>query len=131
MAKMFEVTEDDLRELNRMMYTLYKYFSLKVSSLEPKEVPKWDSAHDVDIHLRPWSYFRFAYGANSCVIHHLRDDTFTLECFGFVPKTLKPLHYKNGKMLNMFGHFDDLSTAIDNYSQVVKDYVTEKMGALF
>lgn len=131
MIRYYDFSEDDVKELNRMMYTLYKFFSQKVEGMEPKTTPTWDLSHDINLRLRPWAYFVFTYGAVKISIHHLRNDKFTLEIFGYVPKTLKPLHYRTGRVTNNFGHFDSLSSAIDNYSEVVREFVLEKLGALF
>ena len=86
----FVFNEESIRELNRMMYTLYKFFSITLSECDKKPTAKWDTRHDIDIHLCPWNYFKFTNGANSICIHHHRDDTYSLECFGYVPRTLKP-----------------------------------------
>lgn len=128
---MIQFSTDTIRELNRMMYTLYKFFSVSLSSCENVSNVPFTTADQIHLDTKPHDYYNFNFGSSSIRIHQIRTH-YTIECCGYVPSCL-PM-YKNShkeKYRNTFGEFDNLDLALNAFYMCCKEFLDSQLGALF
>lgn len=121
-----------LRELNRMMYTLYEFFSQSVSGFEDDK-DSWDSLTEIERKVLPHEFYVFKNNEVSITIHELRDKSFTLDCRGIVPVGLEPMTKRSSdyRYKSFYGHFDSLEEASSSWSLLVRNYCNDVLGVFF
>lgn len=121
---------DSFRELNRMMYTMYKFFNFALSekAVDYRDFTPSDALH---LQLKPADYYHFESGSDSVKIHQIRTH-YTLKLCGFTTDLFKPFRPASEyKYSNCFGDFPDLDKAKFAFYQVCNDYMRTYLGALF
>lgn len=122
---------EDVRELNRSIFTLYKYFSEVMSNVSAPDGRSRSPTEELAFISRPWLSYSFKSGSVTISIHRLRDGSFTLECLGIVLTHVKPFSAHEYRYRNYYGHYEDLTSAITAYNSAVKSFVTSANGELF
>lgn len=118
-------------ELNRLMYTLYKFFSVSLSTLSPEYDVPFNTADQIHLDSRPSDFYTFTCESSSIRIHQVRTH-WTIECCGFVTKILPPYRpYSEHKYRNYFGDFDNFESAKIGFFMVLDDFIKPNLGALF
>lgn len=120
-----------VRELNRMMYTLYKFFSTSLSSLSPEYDVPFNTADQIHFDSNPADFYVFTCESVSIRIHQVRTH-YCIECCGFVTTVLPPYRPVNKeKYRNYFGDFATLESAKTGFFMVLDDFIKPNLGALF
>lgn len=120
-----------LKELNRMMYTLYKFFSYSLAQLPKKDYRAWKPEDSVHYQLKPHESYSLSLGVNSITIYKIRTH-YTLKLFG-VKTSLFPPFKKSSpfKYVNCYGDFPDLDTACSAFYKVCREFLDTTIGGLF
>lgn len=127
-----EIDIKALRELNRMMYTLYEFFSQSVSGFD-NDKDSWDSLTEIERKVLPHEFFVFKNNEVSITIHELRDKTYTLDCRGIVPVDLVPItkNPSDYRYKCFYGRFYTLPDAVSSWSFLVRNYCNDVLGVFF
>ena len=131
--KEFTFTEDTIRELNRMMFTLYKFFSETVEGYESNS-DSWNSLREIDCRLREYAYYDFHKKDVRICLHLNRDKTLSLLCENLILTKIPPKYpkkYYSARYANLYGSYDNLSSAVIAWQKCVKSYVNNELGVLF
>lgn len=129
----FTFSEKTVRELNRMMFTLYKFFSETISGLE-SESDDWNNLREIDYKNRSWLYYQYKQKDVSISIHKNRDDTFSLDCENIILTKVPPKYPKkchDYRYRNFFGSYDNLSSAVIAWKKAVKSFLANELGEFF
>lgn len=133
----FKFSEDTIKELNRSMFNLYRFFSTLCSNAQHIEIDDddWSTTSEIEFSLSPHSHYRFVYESASVFIHYHRDGSYSLDCRNIIPTTLKPhsrrVRSSDYRYQNYYGTFKDLSSAVDAFSSFVKAILSDKQGVFF
>lgn len=132
--KTFEIPVEEIKQLNRYMYNIYKYFSEIVAGIESSE-SSWNTRHEINKKIAPHEYFKFRYGDALIQIHLHHDNTYSLELQNYVLTTIPP-HKRRTKSSdyryqNYYGTYEKLEDAVIDFSNVVNAIVDNKLGVLF
>lgn len=134
MAKYFEVSEESMKTMNRLMFSLYKYFSETVSGLESK-TREWDNRHEINRILSPHEYYVLAYGDKKIKLHQHRNGHYSLDCFNIVLTKIPPYNRRTRaseyRYNNFYGDFADLESAISAFLEVSKAILCNEIGVFF
>lgn len=122
---------DTVRELNRMMYTTYKFFSMSLASMSEKPKVAFTVADQVHLQTQPHDFYSLQCGDVKISIHQIRTH-YTLESCGYYT-SLFPAYKKNyeERYRNCFGDFADFETAQRAFYLLCNEYLTTNCGALF
>lgn len=134
--KIIEFPEEEFRELNRMIYNVFKYFSRVTSNLGTEDKRVQTPTEVLRTELYPWQCYKFDYLDKHLLIHRHRSGHFSLECQGFVLTKLKPYHDKRRvqhdyRFQNYYGDYVNLSDCVDSFNRVVKNICSGELGELF
>lgn len=125
------LSRDTVLELNRMMYTLYKFFSVSLDSLAPDNDVPHLTADEIHLETAPHDFVNFQCGDSSVRVHQVRTH-YTLEICGFTTTLLKPYRpLQEGRYRNYYGDFSNLESAKNAFFLVVKDWLNCNLGALY
>lgn len=125
------ITVDSLRELNRMMYTMYKFFNYTLSASPKSDYREFTPEDAIHLQLKPSDYYNFECAECSVRIYQIRTH-YTLKMCGFTTARFKPFRPASEyKYVNCFGDFSDLESAKHAFYLVCNDYMRENLGALF
>lgn len=129
--EMIPLTVDSLRELNRMMYTMYKFFNYALSASPKSDYRAFTPEDALHLQLKPADYYNFESGSDSVRLHQIKTH-YTLKLCGFTTKRFPPYRpASEHKYVNCFGDFPDLDKAKMAFYQVCNDYMSVELGALF
>ena len=122
---------DSLRELNRMMYTMYKFFNYSLSNSVNKDYREFTPEDAIHLQLKPADYYHFQVDSVSIRIYQIRTH-YTLKMCGITTDKYPPYRPASEfKYVNCFGDFDNLDSAKYAFFDVCNDYIKVNMGALF
>lgn len=129
----FEFDEKSVREINRMLFTLYKFFSEMVSGYESKS-DDWNTLREIDMKNREYQYYDFHKKDIRICIHLNRDKTFSLLCEGLILTKVPPKNkkrYFSSRDANLYGSFENLSSAVIAWQRAVKSFINNELGEFF
>lgn len=134
--KIIEFPEDEFRELNRMIYNVYKYFSRVSSNLGSDDKRVQIPSDVLRTELYPWQCYKLDYLDKHVLIHRFRNGHFALECQGFVLTKVPAYRDKRRvahdyRYQNYFGDFENLKDCVDFFNRVVKNICTGELGEFF
>lgn len=125
------LTVDSLRELNRMMYTMYKFFNFALSNSPKHDYREFTPEDAIHLQLKPSDYFNFECGDCSIRLYQIRTH-FTLKMNGITTNRFKPFRPASEfKYTNCYGDFSNLDDAKKAFYLVCNDYMSTNLGALF
>lgn len=127
-----EFPVESVKEINRSMYSLYKFFSETVSKIDNPDFRKRTPQQEFDYHSRPWLSYVFQFKDMKLSIHKFRTGYYSLEALGFIITKIMPTHkYSQYRYNNYYGRYDSLDDAVSAFNTVVKNFVTNENGELF
>lgn len=134
--KTIEFPEEEFRELNRMIYNVFKYFSRISSNLSVEDKRVQIPSEVLRTELYPWQCYKFDYLDKHLLIHRFRNGHFSLECQGFVLTKIPAYHDSRRvkhdyRYQNYYGDFDKLEDCVKSFNRVVKNIANEELGELF
>lgn len=134
--KTIEFPEEEFRELNRMIYNIFKYFSRISSNLTVEDKRVQIPSDVLRTELYPWQCYKFDYLDKHLLIHRFRNGHFSLECQGFVLTKIPAYHDKRRvqhdyRYQNYYGDFEKLEDCVKSFNHVVKNIANEELGELF
>lgn len=125
------ITLDSLRELNRMMYTMYKFFNYTLANSPRKDYRDFTPEDSIHLQLKPSDYYNFECGDCSIRLYQIRTH-YTLKMCGITTKRFRPFRPASDfKYVNCFGDFSNLEDGKKAFYLVTNDYISENLGALF
>lgn len=131
--KKYVFDDSTVHELHRISKLLYNTFSSADRQVLESDF-SWTHKSEIDYSVCPEKYCDFRLGEYQVFIHKFRNGLFTLECYGFTPKNLKPFEvekYNFDFYRNCFGRFHSFGDAKIAFADVVCDLATLKTQPLF
>lgn len=127
--KSVTLEHDDLLELNRMMYTLYKYFNVVCEKTKSDSLVPFKTSDQIHLDVRPEDFYEFVCGSSSIRLHRVRTH-YTLHYCGFNTKVFKPFRpSSDSKYENYYGDFVNFETATRGFYTAVRELLDQE--ALF
>lgn len=136
MEKMIQIKESTFRELNRQMYTLYRYFSVVSSDLLSEDKRVHTSSQTLEGEERPWTSFHFQDEICEICICRGRNKHFHLDCRGIILTEIPPYLargrvYSDARYQHYFGDYETLDSAVESWRTVIKQYTNQTLGVFF
>lgn len=131
-----QLPEPEVRELNRQMFTIFRYFSNIVSNIATENQQVVDKKNALTVEVDPWNAYHFRLADKEIKIHLLRSGHFCLDVRGFVledsPLTRSlPRLTSDYRYQNFYGDFEKLDDCVVAFKKVLKQIIDSELGALF
>ena len=126
------IEHEDLLELNRMMYTLFKYFTVLCEKTKESSLVPFRTSDQIHLDMHPEDFYEVIGGSSSVRLHRVRTH-YTLHYCGFNTKVFKPYRPSSDfKYENYYGDFTTFTTAISGLLHQLPDlcYIQKKLVLL-
>lgn len=134
MAEEIHISRDSVLELNRMMYRLYKFFSLQVASANPDSDVPFTTGDQIHLEAKPSDFYSLEIGSQKVCIHEFRSH-YCLELCGCTTSLLKYRPHFDGvtddKYRRFYGDFSTFEEARNAFYHVCVEVLNQFLGALF
>lgn len=131
-----DIPVESLKEIDRSLNTLSRFFAKIVSECETKDKRSYTPRENLLAETYPWKAYIFDYGESHVRIHRHRSGHFSVECLGFILTTVKPFissrrHSSDYRYQNYYGDFEKLSDCVKLFSEVCRNVLNDKLGVFF
>lgn len=133
MATDVKFSRDTVLELNRMMYKLYKFFSLEASALNPASDIPFTTGDQIHLDSKPSDFYSLEIGSVRVSIHEFRSH-YCLELLGCTTSFVKPrpnFSEHPEKYRNFYGDFVSFEECKNAFYHVCVEQLNQLLGALF
>lgn len=128
--------ESEVKELNRQIFSLYRYFSNICSKLGSEDKRESVPSDSLRSEMYPWLCYKFEDKDVSVSIHRSRKGEFSLCCKGIlvdkvVPSNLRSRRNSDFRYCNYYGNYLYLGECVTLFNTVVANYCKMINGELF